>query len=395
MSGFTWRWPLALLIGALAVAAIVAVIIFFTTRKRLTPPTQPVDTPTDAATDTSTGMSSDSSADTASTAAESGDTQRKPSRFPLVWNLHAQMNLDPIAARYRTYKLGTLAGITLVCLALLTSLGLFARPSTVDQTQDSSSSRDIVLCLDVSGSALPFDREVIASYLELVKNFKNERIGMSIFNSTSRTVFPLTEDYDLVTQQLTTAMEALKGVQTQDDIDNMSDAQYQKISDWLAGTQNRKDATSLIGDGLVNCAAMIPDFSATATTTQTRESPASIVFASDNVLSGSPLYSLSDALNISKLNGIRVDGLYTGAAQSENDAETLDMKKKVEANGGTFLTRSETGTVDELVKSIESQSTKRAEENTTTDLSDNPAPWIAVLGLLLCLYFPVMGWLRR
>ena len=41
-------------------------------------------------------------------------------------------------------------------------------------------------------------------------------------------MFPLTDDYELVTEQLTAASKALKGVQTQDDIDKMSDAQYQK-----------------------------------------------------------------------------------------------------------------------------------------------------------------------
>ena len=38
----------------------------------------------------------------------------------------------------------------------------------------------------------------------------------------------------------------------------MSDEDYQRISDWLDGTQNRTNATSLIGDGLVSCAAMLP-----------------------------------------------------------------------------------------------------------------------------------------
>ena len=133
---------------------------------------------------------------------------------------------------------------------------LVARPSQVDAGDERASSRDIVLCLDVSGSTLPYDREVIDTYLELVKHFKGERIGLSIFNSTSRTVFPLTDDYELVTKQLTSASKALKGVESQDDIDKMSDAEYQDIANWLEGTQNRKDATSLIGDGVVSCAAI-------------------------------------------------------------------------------------------------------------------------------------------
>ena len=112
----------------------------------------------------------------------------------------------------------------------------------MDEGEERASSRDIVLCLDVSGSALPYDREVIDTYRTLVDNFKGERIGLSIFNSTSRTVFPLTDDYELVSEQLDKTSTILKGVESQDDIDKMKDSDYQAISDWLEGTQNRKEA---------------------------------------------------------------------------------------------------------------------------------------------------------
>ncbi len=46
-------------------------------------------------------------------------------------------------------------------------------------------------------------------------------------------MFPLTDDYDLVSSQLTKAADALRGVESQDDIDKMSDKDYQRIADWL------------------------------------------------------------------------------------------------------------------------------------------------------------------
>ncbi len=39
------------------------------------------------------------------------------------------------------------------------------RPSQVDSSDERASSRDIVLCLDVSGSTLPYDREAEAALL--------------------------------------------------------------------------------------------------------------------------------------------------------------------------------------------------------------------------------------
>ena len=82
------------------------------------------------------------------------------------------------------------------------ALSLAARPARVDRTLEQGHNRDIVLCLDVSGSTLPYDRQVIASYLDLVRNFRGERMALSIFNSTSRTVFPLTDDYVMITAEL-------------------------------------------------------------------------------------------------------------------------------------------------------------------------------------------------
>lgn len=351
MSGFTFRWPLALILGVLLIAGAVWLVLWLTRRSRNTPQAT-------------------------------------------VWDLFTVLKDRTSGSQFRTYRIAVVASVSLVCVSLLAALGLAARPSTVNESETASASRDIVLCLDVSGSALPFDREVIATYLDLVQNFRSERIGLSIFNSTSKTVFPLTNDYTLVTEQLTSAMDALKGVQTQADIDAMSDAQYQAISDWLAGTQNRKDATSLIGDGLVNCATMIPNFSPTASDAK-RSTPASIVFASDNVLSGSPIYSLQEALDITAKNAIHVDALFTGPAESVANTETQDMKTRVEAGGGTFQTRSDSDSVDHLVRSIESESNRSAQNDSSSQMQDDPALWIGLLMALTAGFVVIVGWVRR
>ena len=186
-----------------------------------------------------------------------------------TFSLDDDLNTETASRLFRQWRTMSRAAVVLLVMALVLAIALVARPSTVDEGEERASSRDIVLCLDVSGSALPYDREVIDTYRTLVDNFKGERIGLSIFNSTSRTVFPLTDDYELVSEQLDKTSTILKGVESQDDIDKMKDSDYQAISDWLEGTQNRKEATSLIGDGVVSCAAMLPGF-ATAVPTPRR-----------------------------------------------------------------------------------------------------------------------------
>lgn len=280
----------------------------------------------------------------------------------------------------------------LVALALVTAVVLVGRPSAVDKQAETSSSRDIVLCLDVSGSTLPYDHQVLDTYAQLVQHFQGERIGLSIFNSTSRTVFPLTDDYSLVSKQLTQASDMLRGVETQDDIDKMTDRQYQQVSDWLEGTQNRNDATSLIGDGLVSCAAMLPGFTYSALRDGAKpDREASIVLATDNVVSGTETYSLKQALTLTKQAGITVDGLYSGPKSSEQDAATQTMKKDIEGAGGMFLTQSDGSSVEQLVREIDKRQVSTTQEHGKAAVLDAPGWWTLALAVFVLAWL-IMAW---
>lgn len=397
MNGFVWQWPAVLIVGAVLLVLLILLVLWLTRRSankpdpgRLLSPEKRLEAALAAAQNERTASAADILNDTGKTS-----HAKKEKHHLFIWGLKGRVTASPSAARYRAYRVGVAAGSVVACCALVGSVCLAARPSTVVPLSSASSSRDIVLCLDVSGSALPFDQQVIASYLELVQNFKTERIGMSIFNSTSKTVFPLTDDYSLVKQELRSALTALDGVSTQQSINNMTPKQYQNISNFLSGTQDRKNATSLIGDGLVSCEAMFPGFSASAQTTQARVSPASIVLATDNVLSGAPIYTLHQAMALAKRNSIRVDGLYTGDNQSLDAATTSEFRQQVEWEGGTFSTRQNGQSVDQLVHSIEKQKIEQEAKEQTVDLDDQPDPWILILGLLFAVLFLVMGWVKR
>ncbi|MBW3087150.1 VWA domain-containing protein [Bifidobacterium sp. 82T24] len=316
-----------------------------------------------------------------------------------VWNLDHDLGTEYVSDQWRRWKrLNRTAAALLACLALV-AFTLVARPSRIDSESSEASTRDIILCLDVSGSTLPYDREVIATYLDLVSHFQGERIGLSIFNSTSRTVFPLTDDYDLVKEQLTYANDILKDVVNQDSIDKMSDKQYQQVSDWLEGTQNRKNVTSLIGDGLISCAAMLPEFSAdddaSSGSSNSTNRDASIVLATDNVLSGTPTYTLSKALDLTSKSSIVVDGLFSGPVESDGDDTTTDMKRQIESHGGIFLTQGGGSSVDALVRTIEEQRDKDSERKTQSNLVDAPQFWVPAAVVLFLGFTVVAERLRR
>ena len=119
-------------------------------------------------------------------------------------------------------------------LAVAAVLGA-ARPVQRVTLVDQKDNRDIVLCLDVSGSMIDVDAEVVSTFLRLAEGFRGERISMVIFNSSAVPVFPLTDDYDFVSDQLRRAQRSLTIVDGKDP--------------FFAGTLNGA-GSSLIGDGL-------------------------------------------------------------------------------------------------------------------------------------------------
>ncbi|MCI5860948.1 VWA domain-containing protein [Bifidobacterium boum] len=320
------------------------------------------------------------------------------------YSLDDDLNTEYASELFHQWRLLSRIAASALAIALVLSVILIARPSHIDEGTERSASRDIVLCLDVSGSTLPYDRQIIDTYLKLASTFQGERIGMSIFNSTSRTVFPLTDDYTLVTSQLKSAASILKGVQTQDDIDKMSDHDYQNVSDWLDGTQNKTNATSLIGDGLVSCAAMLPGFAygstAAATSGDTaankaRRRSASIVLATDNVVSGKETYTLSQALDLTSQASISVDAIYAGAKESLSDQTTTAMKTAVESHGGTFMSQADGSSIESLVRQIEQRSAARNERDAQSAVDDDPGWWTLALAVCVLVWL-VFAWrLRR
>ena len=346
MITLTWRWPwagIAALLAAVAVAVIVLLVV---------------------------------------------DRSRPKAQSPRVFSLDTDLATELAGSRFRQWRILNRVAVTLLIAALAVSAILLARPSKVNEADERDSSRDIILCLDVSGSTLPYDREVIDTYLDLVGHFEGERIGLAIFNSTARTVFPLTDDYALATSQLRSASNILQGVQSQDDIDKMSKSDYQRIADWLEGTQNKKDATSLIGDGVVSCAAMLPGFADDMQTAgKQRERSASIVLATDNVVSGKPTYSLEEAVALASKADITVDGLYSGPQESAGEKTTTQMKAVIQSHGGLFLPRSNADTIDTLVREIDKRRESISQQHHQAALVDAPGWWTALLAVL------VAGWL--
>lgn len=242
-----------------------------------------------------------------------------------------------------------------------------ARPLDTTVEKPQTRSRDIVLCLDISGSMADYDAQLVTTFKALVKSFKGERIGMVIFNSSAATVFPLTDDYDFINDELDTAEKALGG-----------DLDYESF---FAGTYNGR-GTSLIGDGLATC---VSGFDRIDT-----QRARSIVFATDNHLAGRPLVDLSEAGALASSKGVRVYGL--NPEDEAIDRRASAMRQTVTATGGRYFMMNDPGAIKTIVDAVQAQEASLIDSASRSLYTDAPALPIGLAGLGLV---GVIGATRR
>ncbi len=196
------------------------------------------------------------------------------------------------------------------CALALAGLGvalLASGPVTADTINEQRSNRDIVLCLDVSGSMSQLDRDIINSFADLAGELEGERIGFVLFDSSAVTIFPLTDDAAYIAQHLRETGETLGSGQ-------------------VAGTRVGDLGSSLIGDGLASCLQRFDQ----SDTQRSR----TVVLATDNQVAGTPLFSVADAAQ----RAVERDVLVFAVVPSDNSvAATEDLTATLAPTGGDVL----------------------------------------------------------
>ncbi|MEE6281764.1 hypothetical protein V2J15_08585 [Georgenia sp. MJ170] len=298
---------------------------------------------------------------------------RTPRAVRWVANSSYLRRLPTYRSRLRLLQAG-LAGLAV--FAIVGALGaslLLARPADRDVRASALANRDIVLCLDVSGSMIEFDTEIVGQFSQLVEGFDGERIALSVWNSTSRTVFPLTDDYTLVTEELEEAAEILDF-----DLDAWSYApeDLAALEEFIAGTLALEDeASSLVGDGLASCAYAFDDTDS--------ERSRSIVLATDNQVLGVPIYQLDQAAELASERGIRLYGLFASTSEAYSEENEDAYRAAMEDNGGLFYHADDPTAVDAIVDDISRQQAVELDANPEVVLTDRPETvlWLAVAGV--------------
>ncbi|HLT84323.1 MAG TPA: VWA domain-containing protein, partial [Phototrophicaceae bacterium] len=275
--------------------------------------------------------------------------------------------------RMRLYQVA-LGGVGVFAIvAALGSALLLARPAERDVRAEVLATRDIVLCLDVSGSMIEFDTEIVQTFSEMVESFDGERIALSVWNSTSRTVFPLTDDYALVTDELDAAATALDF-----DLDALVHAPeaLDRLEEFVAGTMSLDpNSSSLVGDGLATCAYAFDE-------TDTERSR-SIIIATDNQVLGEPIYGLQEAADLAAERDIRLYGLFASSDESYSPENEEAYRQAITGHGGLVYNADDPGAVDAIIADIASQQAVELEAEPEVVITDRPETvlWIAVAGV--------------
>lgn len=277
--------------------------------------------------------------------------------------------LPAFRTRRRNVLLVGTAVVAVLGLSAGTALVGIARPATIQTLSPERKLRDVMLCLDASGSMITYDAEIIDSYLEMIGSFDGERIGMTVFNSSAVSVFPLTDDYDMATEFLE---DAKRGFET-GGMDG---------TNLYAGTSTETAAgSSLIGDGLTSC---IDNFDK-----DEEDRSRSIVLATDNELAGTPIFTLQEATDIAVDEKIPV---YTLAPRSLLGAgPQRELERTAQRTGGQHFRLGATAATDTIVDAISEQEAKKTEGRSYTVIHDHPTVWLVLtaLGLVAVL---VLAW---
>ncbi len=306
---------------------------------------------------------------------------------------------------YKTLTVRYLALSVVMIISLIGGIGsaivLAARPYKTDDVVSGVRKRDIILCLDVSYSLYDLNSELTDYLKGVVAGLEGDRFGVSIFNTSSVTYVPLTDDYDYIIDRLddlneyfAMQKEYFENYYTVYDDerlipDNMID-RYRELTDKLdyfeAGTlyDNWYRGSSLIGEGLGTALYSFPYLN---DSDRTRV----IIMSTDNELNvfGKEIINLQEASEYCRKNKVTVFGIFPSEEkfyepETYNYASCLNgFKSAVETTGGKFYIRTRSQSVSEIVKDIQKQEAMLVKVVMTRQTMDLPE--IPFIILIICL----------
>ena len=262
----------------------------------------------------------------------------RPNFKPLNNTKHIKYLRSYKKLRFRYYLLLASTFASLI-VATISSAILFSRPFNPSIAKSSASNRDVMLCLDVSNSMTNYNLEIFRHFIEISDSLKGERIGLTLWNSTAVSAFPLTDDYDFIKDQLSIVFSYNPHV---NDNEHLS---------YLYNGTDTAPGSSLIGNGIASCINNFdyPD----------KDRSRSIILATDNESQGDQLISISEAADFALSKNIRIYGI--NPKDPINPTTALEYKNAVIATHGTYYKAADSTAVKDIVSQILNQEASKTD----------------------------------
>ena len=269
--------------------------------------------------------------------------------------------------------------ILLACAAISFLASLFsltaaaARPTQRQERNTTSENRDVVLCLDVSGSMDLYQGELIKYFNRIVSSLHGQRISVTIFDSKPVNLIPLTDDYDALIETLDTLSK------------NFNDYKHSSIQAASSSTNS-----SAIGDGVMGCINSL-DLS------EENLRAKSLIISTDNNY-GPQSVDIGQAARYAERYGITFYGIYVPyseakrISQYENatkitNGNFYDMRLYYTSNGTDIISKDDADkTIESIIREIMAQETAKMEGAPEVIYTDQPNIALYISGACFALF---------
>jgi hypothetical protein len=316
--------------------------------------------------------------------------------------------------RWVLYILFKIIGIAGLVTSLLAGAYLMGRPSYNKKIDAGVKRRDIYLCLDVSYSLYELNADFVENLEEVVRGLEGDRVGISIFNTSTVEYMPLTTDMDFTIDKLKelkkyfvlqreymhfhdkynieemTDEEFLDflGSLPKDEYDNFANTVYTlDLIDNPVTLDNEVRGSSLIGEGLASCLFNFPYL-------EDSDRTRVIIMVTDNAQAElkPPAIELAEAADMCKNNDVAVFGIFPPEEALRDlqpgqnfDNLSSDMRQNIRKTGGEFYVIGSDFDTEDVISQIRSHEAMQVDEVSVNRLTDKPdrAIMICILGLIL------------
>lgn len=286
----------------------------------------------------------------------------------------------------RIFRILTVAGMI---IALVAAVFLTSRPYRSERVRDTVSRRDIFLCVDSSSSNYSGVKELVQEFREIAAGLDGDRIGISLFNTSSIQYVPMTDDYEFALRRLDALEDYLAAqeefmtdyAQKYDSVYEIPDSErgrYEELNRIMASFDSGVTAgyelkgTSAIGEGLASCLFSFPELA-------DEERTRIIIFVTDNrpELLDAPLVTLMDAAEMCAFDKVKVLGICP--VSDAGGGNVSEMREAAELTDGKFYEPGTALTAQMILDDIKAIENRETRTTTATVESDAPQFWFIIL----------------